>query len=88
MHRREIRLERARALPEVHGNALIRALLAEIEEDDALGRSIGVDLTPAAPDPAHAPVVYGPLDIWLRRSEEIHRFCEEAWRAERRASAG
>jgi hypothetical protein len=81
-------LERAHPLPELHGNALVRALLAEIQEEEALGRSIGVDLTPPGPAPAHAPLVYGPLDVWLRRSEEIHRFREEAWRAERRARAG
>jgi hypothetical protein len=83
-----MRLERAQPLPELHGDALIRALLAEIEEDDVLGRSIGVDLTPAGPAPGHAPLVYGPLDVWLQRSEEIHRFLEETWRAERHAGEG
>jgi hypothetical protein len=86
-YRREIPRERAHPLPELRGEALVRALLAEIDEEEALGRSIGVDLTPPGPDPAHAPPVYGPLEVWLQRSEEIHRFCEDVWRSERRARA-
>ena len=62
-------------------------LLAQIDEEERLGAALGVDLTPPAPDPSHAPPVYAPLDEWLRRSEEIHRFLQEAYRAEHRQRA-
>lgn len=75
--------ERGRPLPDIHGEELVRLLLAEIEEEEALSRVLGIDLTPPSPDPANAPPVYGPLDVWLERSEEIHRFREQAFRAER-----
>jgi len=76
---------RGRPLPDLHGEELLRELLAQIEEEERLGAALGVDLTPPAPDPSHAPPVYGPLDEWLRRSEEIHRFREEVYRALREA---
>lgn len=68
--------QRGAPLPEIHGDLLVQNALREIEEEEALSYAIGVDLTPAAPDPAHAPLIYAPLDVWLRRSEEIHRFRE------------
>jgi hypothetical protein len=75
---------RSHPLPDVHGDELIRELLALVDEEEQLGAALGVDLTPPGPDPSHAPLVYGPLDAWLRRSEEVHRFLEERYRAERR----
>ena len=81
---------RGRPLPEIHGDELVKQLLSEIEEEEALSRALGIDLTPPAPDAAHAPRVYGPLHVWLERSEEIHTFREQAHRAERaqRKTAG
>src|SRR5262245_61423948 len=46
---------RARPLPELEGEPLLRLLLAEIEEEERLGAALGVDLTPPAPSRAHAP---------------------------------
>jgi len=77
---------RARPLPEVEGDELIRLLLAEIDEEERLSAALGVDLSPVGPDPSHAPMSYLPLPLWLRRSEEIHAFREQAWRAERQRS--
>jgi hypothetical protein len=79
--------ERGTPFPEVHGEELLRELLAEIEEEERLGAALGVDLTPPGPDPSCAPRVYGPLDAWLRRADEIHAFLEECYRAERRGKA-
>jgi hypothetical protein len=62
---------------EPSGEAVVRALLAEIEEDERLSALIGVDLNPPDPRPEHAPKVYGDLQSWLRRSEEVHRFLEQ-----------
>ena len=60
------------------GDVLVRELLDEIELDEQLGRSIGVDLTPAGPDPSHAPAVYLPLSIWLQRADEVCSLREAA----------
>jgi hypothetical protein len=78
------RPQRGRPLPELSGDVLVRELLEEIELDEHLGRSIGVDLTPAGPDPSHAPAVYPPLSVWLERADEVRALREAAWRAERR----
>ena len=77
------RPQRGQPLPETPGNLLIRELLDEIEIDERLGRSIGVDLTPAGPDPSHAPRVYPPLSVWLERADEVQALREAAWRADR-----
>jgi hypothetical protein len=74
---------RGQPFPELEGDALIELLLRDIEDEEHLSLLLGVDLTPPAPDSSHAPPVYGPLVEWLRRSEEIHRFREQAFRAER-----
>ncbi len=79
--------DRGLPLPETEGEELLRQLLDEISEEEALSRAVGVDLTPAPPDPSHAPLVFGPLQQWLERSEEVHRFRELAHRAERRRFA-
>jgi hypothetical protein len=63
--------ERGAPFPEVHGEALLRELLAEIEEEEQLGAALGVDLTPPGPDPSSPPLACGPLDAWLRRAEEV-----------------
>lgn len=76
--------QRGQPLLELHGEELVRWLLSQIDEEEQLGAALGVDLTPPAPDPSHAPAVYGPLDEWLRRSEDVHAFLEERHRAERR----
>lgn len=75
---------RSHPLPEIHGEELVRWLLAQIDEEEQLGAALGVDLTPPGPDPSHAPPVYAPLDEWLRRSDEVHAFVEARHRAERR----
>jgi len=77
------RPQRGQPLPETPGDLLVRELLDEIELDERLGRSIGVDLTPPGPDPAHAPAVYPPLSVWLERADEVQALLEAAWRAER-----
>jgi hypothetical protein len=74
--------DRREPLQEIQGDELIAALLFEIEEEERLSQALGVDLTPPAPDARHAPLVYGPLDAWLKRSEEIHEFRASARRAE------
>ena len=76
---------RGRPLPDLSGEVLVRELLEEIELDELLGRSIGVDLTPAGPDPSHAPAVYPPLSVWLERADEVRALQEAVWRAERRS---
>jgi hypothetical protein len=76
------RENRARPIPDAPGEQIMRELLEEIAEDERLSAALGVDLTPPAPVPMHAPRVYGPLDAWLRRSLEVHRFLEESRRAE------
>ena len=68
--------------PELEGDELLNYLLSDIEDEERLAFVLGVDLTPACPRPEHAPRVYAPLEIWLRRSEEIHAFRESAWRRE------
>ena len=75
--------EPGRPFPEIHGEELLRLLLTEIEEEEELSQALGVDLTPPAPSVNQAPLVRGPLRVWLERSEEIHRYREDAWRAER-----
>ena len=55
---------------------ILGPILRDIERDDELSRALGVDLTPPGPLPEHAPPAYLPLDEWLRRSEEVHRFLE------------
>jgi hypothetical protein len=75
--------DRGQPFRDLQGAELVRDLLREIEEEEQLAHALGVDLTPAGPSREHAPRVYAPLDIWLRRSEEIHRFREQRWRAER-----
>jgi hypothetical protein len=72
----------------MHGDELVRWLLERLDEEEQLGAALGVDLTPPGPDPSHAPSIYPPPAEWLRRSEEIHRFLEEAHRAERRKHSG
>ena len=67
---------------ELEGDELIAVLLREIEEEEQLSQALGVDLTTPSPDPRQAPLVYGPLEAWLRRSEEIHEFRARARRAE------
>jgi hypothetical protein len=74
---------RANPLPELEGPELVRAMLAEIEEEEALSRALGIDLTPPAPSAEHAPHAYPPLAVWLSRSEEIHAHREAGWRADR-----
>ncbi|AUX37696.1 MULTISPECIES: hypothetical protein [Sorangium] len=61
----------------------ILSLLAEIDDEAELSSLLGVDLSPAGPSASHAPSTYPPLDEWLRRSEEVHRFLRAAKRAER-----
>jgi hypothetical protein len=77
------RPQRAQPLPDLPGDVLVRELLDEIDLDERLGRSIGVDLTPPGPDPAHAPAIYPPLSAWLERADEVSALREAAWRAER-----
>lgn len=60
----------------------ILSLLAEIDEETELSSLVGVDLSPPGPSASHAPPVYLPLDEWLRRSEEVHRFLSAARRTE------
>ena len=79
---------RGRPIPDSQGDELLQSLLAEIEEEDRLGALLGIDLTPPGPDRTHAPPIYPPLAEWLRRSEEVHRFLERAYRAKRRGAAG
>lgn len=67
---------------------MIAALLAEIDEEEALSALVGVDLSPPAPSAAHAPPVYLPHDAWLRRSEEVHRFLRASRRAEHERRGG
>jgi hypothetical protein len=77
------RQQRPQPLPDLPGDVLVRELLDEIELDERLGRSIGVDLTPPGPDPSHAPAAYLPLSAWLERADEVRALREAAWRAER-----
>jgi hypothetical protein len=79
---------RGRPFPEIHGEELVRWFLAQIDEEERLGAALGVDLTPPGPDPSHAPLVYGPLEEWLRRSEEVHAFLEARYRAEHARAGG
>ena len=74
---------RGQAFPEIHGEELVQWFLAQIDEE-RLGVALGVDLTPPASDPSHAPAVYGPLDAWLRRAEEVHAFLAARYRDEHR----
>jgi hypothetical protein len=76
---------RGAPLPDLQGAALLASLLAEIEEEEELSHSLGVDLTPPAPRAEHAPSVYAPLEVWFKRSEEVHELREQAWRSERSA---
>ena len=76
--------KRGAPLAEIEGDELIQELLQDVEDEERLSAALGVDLCPAAPDPRHAPVVYAPLVVWLRRSEEIHGFREQTRRAEHR----
>jgi hypothetical protein len=80
--------DRAQPILELEGDALINLLLDEIEEDDRLSQAMGIDLSPPAPDPKHAPLVCPPLDVWIRRAEEVHELRERAWRAARRQKKG
>jgi hypothetical protein len=77
------RSDRGQPFPDLAGEALVRALLAEIEEEERISRALGVDLTPAGPDPSHAPVIYPPLPVWLERADEVRALEERAWRIER-----
>jgi hypothetical protein len=52
--------------------AAIDALVAEILEDDALSLASGIDFGPPSPVTSAPPLL--PLEAWLRRSEEVHRF--------------
>ncbi len=71
-------------MPDATGDDLVSTLLAEVEEEQRLSIVLGVDLTAPAPKAEHAPSVYAPLEVWLRRSEEVHLFREQAWRDDRR----
>lgn len=75
--------ERGDPLPEVPGDLIVLRLLEEIEEEEALGRLLGVDLAPPDPLPSHAPASYGPLESWLERALEVHAFLERRRLAER-----
>jgi hypothetical protein len=59
---------------DLQGEALVREILEQMEEDERLSRLVGVDLSPPGPDPSHAPRVIPNLADWLRRSEEVHAF--------------
>jgi hypothetical protein len=74
--------ERGNPLPEA-GADFVAALIAEIEEDERLSAALGVDLTPAAPDPSHAPRSYLRPEKWIERSEEVHSMLEDRWKRAR-----
>jgi hypothetical protein len=80
--------ERGRPLPEIHGDHLISALLREIEEEEQLSRELGVDLTPAGPDPRHAPRTYLSLPEWIRRADEVRELRERDWSLRRARQRG
>jgi len=63
---------------------VVEALLAEIAEEERLTALVGTSVAPADPLPEHAPRRRLPLDEWLRRSEEVHRFLCDARRRDRR----
>lgn len=65
------------------GDDLVFSILADLEEDERLSALLGVDLGPAAPDPAHAPQVLPDLASWLRRAEEVYAFLQAASASER-----
>ena len=67
---------RARPLPDLSGDAVVRELLEQIAEEEELSERLSLDLSPPDPRTEYGPAVYPPLDVWLRRSEEIHRFLE------------
>jgi len=67
---------RARALPDLSGEAVVRELLEQIAEEEELSARLNLDLSPPDPRMEYGPAFYPPLDVWLRRSEEIHRFLE------------
>lgn len=75
---------RANPIPETQAEALIRELLTDREDEAALSAALGVDLTPPGLGPGLAAARYGPLDVWLLRSEEVHRWLEARHREERR----
>jgi hypothetical protein len=75
--------ERGRRFPELHGAPLLESLLREIEEEEHLSLALGVDLTPPRPQTLDA-ARDCPLDRWLERSLEVHRFLLERRAAERR----
>jgi hypothetical protein len=79
---------RGKPLPDVQGDELVHALLAEIDEEERLGAAIGVDLAPADARPEHASAACPPLAAWLRRAEEVHAYLERQRRAERARTAG
>src|SRR5262245_51012763 len=74
--------DRGEPLPDVHGDALVEELFQQINEEEAISEAIGVDLAPPAPLPEHAPSARLSLEAWWLRSEEVHRFLEEARRRE------
>jgi hypothetical protein len=67
---------RARALPDLSGDDVVRELLQQIADEEELSSQLGLDLATPDPRPEHGPTVYPPLDVWLRRSEEVHRFLQ------------
>jgi hypothetical protein len=67
---------RARALPDASGDVVVRELLGQIAEEEELSARLNLDLSPPDPRAEYGPAVYPPLDVWLRRSEEIHRFLQ------------
>jgi len=73
---------REQGAPKTQG--LVAALLEEIAEEQRLAALLGTSVAPADPLPEHAPRQRLPLDEWLRRSEEVHRFlCRDRRRAHR-----
>jgi hypothetical protein len=76
---------RGRPFPELHGAPLLTSLLREIEEEERLSRELGVDLTPPRPQTFDS-ARDCPLDRWLERSLEVHRFLLERRAAERRGA--
>ena len=63
---------------------MVEVLLAEMAEEERLVERLGISLAPADPHPDHAPRRRLPLDEWLRRSEEVHRFLCDERRRDRR----
>jgi hypothetical protein len=63
---------------------ILQQLLRDAEEEQRLSELLGVELS--APYSRFEPPVYLPLESWLRRSEEVHRFQRSSIRRERAAT--